>query len=229
MNQPQKSCNDMPEHDVSFPGKESAGADMNKRKATNAEGGDAAKKRNSCDELDSDGEDEDNNSSSGGNGNSGICGVSGINKDNPYWQSSEAADLFGFDRGTDVYNGLKQLIETFEFVMNSKTQIWHYADCGEGEWIIPVDIVQLGKDKTSLTKEDREDLWLKCIYLRMAYVTALKEMNRISTWAECCDKAYSRIFSTGFGIQFTDRSGRTIEEWNRDFRVNHKFTISNQP
>ncbi len=225
---------------------------MNKRKASSdtEEDGDATKKRSprieeyeedpeyvpnhtvirgdvDDDELDSDGEDEDNNSSSGGNGNSGICGVSGINKDNAYWQSPEVADLFGFDHGTDVYSELTKLIKTFEFVMNSRGQIWHYADFGEGEWICPVDIVQFDKDKKSLTREDEDDLILKCIHLRRAYVTALEELNRTSTWAECCDKAYDFVFSTGFGIHIKDRSGRTIEEWNRDFRVNKKFTISN--
>ena len=68
----------------------------------------------------SDDEDEDNNSSSAGE-----YVINDINKNNPFWKSSEAADLFGFDHGADVYNELAQLIDTFQTVMNSRSDIRH--------------------------------------------------------------------------------------------------------
>mmetsp|Transcript_23240 Transcript_23240/g.33196 ORF Transcript_23240/g.33196 Transcript_23240/m.33196 type:complete len:116 (+) Transcript_23240:136-483(+) len=112
--------------------------------------------------------------------------------------------------------------------MNSRSDIRHYADCGEGPWIIPADnIYQLDKSKTELTEEDKEEIWMKCIHLRNAYVTALEELNRISTWAECCEKTASRVEDVLGSWLGYETISRTIEEWNRIFRVNHQFPISN--
>ena len=65
-------------------------------------------------EDDEDDDDNNNNADSGGGGGGDNCSSSSSSTEKTiplYWQSPEAALLFGFDEGADVYNGLEQLIE----------------------------------------------------------------------------------------------------------------------
>ena len=99
------------------------------------------------------------------------------------WVSSERAILFGYDKDADVdvYSELEELVETLTTVIQS------------ANGYIETNIIQLDKD-TCLSEHAKQDLRMKCTYLRTAYVVALEELHKTGvTWKHCCDKAVSKL------------------------------------
>lgn len=162
---------------------------------------------NQVDDEDED-EDDDNNNSSGD-----IDGDNSSNNQTPniIWQSPEAAALFGFDEGADVYNGLVQLVESLTLVGQSANG---YEEAG---------VIDLHED-SKLTKHALFDLRNKCLYLRVAYSIALAEYRVGFPFQACCDKAARLLNDLTL---FNAATGRTIMNWNRIFRVNHQFPNPN--
>lgn len=166
------------------------------------------------DEDDNNDEDANNNNSnsddSGGTGDGEGDDSSSNKTPNIYWQSPEAALLFGFDEDADVYNGVQQIIKSLEVVAQSANG---YEEA---------NIIELHKD-SQLTKHALWDLRNKCMYLRVAYVIALDKLCVGFRWKECCDRAARMINDL---TQINAASGTTIMKWNRIFRVNHQFPNS---
>ncbi|KAK1743974.1 hypothetical protein QTG54_005571 [Skeletonema marinoi] len=121
--------------------------------------------------------------------------------------SPEAALLFGFDHGADVYNGLEKLIETFSTVLQS----W--------QGYVTTNIIQFDNDG-GLTHHAIFELRNKCLYLSTAYQIALEELQVGVKWEDCCNKAASKLAPFGFNAA---SNGRTIMKWNRIFRQMHQF------
>mmetsp|Transcript_383 Transcript_383/g.861 ORF Transcript_383/g.861 Transcript_383/m.861 type:complete len:956 (-) Transcript_383:398-3265(-) len=161
------------------------------------------------DEDDEDDDDNNNTDSGGGGGDSNNCSSGSSTEETIplYWLSPEAALLFGFDHGADVYNGLEKLIETFSTVLQS----WQgYAT---------TNIIQFDNDG-GLTHHAIFELRNKCLYLRTAYQIALEELQVGVKWEDCCNKAASKLAPLGFNAA---SNGRTIMKWNRIFRQMHQF------
>ena len=165
--------------------------------------------------LEEEEEDEDDNGcrEDGGGGGDGDGDEDSDGSSHIYWESPEAALLFGFEKGADVRKGLEELIETF------------YTVRGSLNGYLKTNIIQLDKD-SPLSANAVEDLRSKCGYLRAAYTVALDELHKVGvTWRACCDKAVSVLNPHLCSDHATN--GRTVMKWNRIFRDHHQFPNPN--
>ncbi len=103
-----------------------------------------------------------------------------------YWESPEAAKLFGFDykKGDDVFDGLKVRVKILTEVLRSPDAYKH--------------IVSHSKD--NLLPEQIFHIRNKCLFLRPAYAIALNKLGRDSNnWvATCCQEAVDVLAGLGF-------------------------------
>ena len=127
-----------------------------------------------------------------------------------YWESKEAANLFGFQYGDDVYEGLEQRIQ---LLSDSVNQFHGYRSIveGEGEGLSEYQIFNI-RNKPS--------------YLHCAYDIALKQLGKVTmNWTVgCCKEAVLKV--NEMGIQATT-SARTVQNWNVNFRKKCKFPHPN--
>ena len=161
-------------------------------------------------------DDDDNNNNSGDIDSENNNNNNGNNNDdddgpNIIWESTDAADMFGFERGSDVYSGLMQLVETLTLVAQSANG---YEEAG---------IIELHKD-SKLTTNALYELRNKCLYLRVAYSIALEKYRVGFPFQACCDEASRKLNELTY---INAATGRTIMSWNRIFRVNHQFPNPN--
>ena len=87
-----------------------------------------------------------------------------------YWDSPEAAKLFGFSykNGDDVYTGLQQIIELLSYTQQSHDGYKHVVAHVECKPLTPKQIFHIQN---------------QCLYLRTAYSIALTKMGLDSnTW-----------------------------------------------
>ncbi len=95
-----------------------------------------------------------------------------------YWDSPEAAKLFGFSykNGDDVYMGLQQIVESLSYTQQSHDGYKRFVAHVEHEPLTPKQIVHIQN---------------QCLYLRTTYSIALTQMGTDSnTWiGTCCKEA----------------------------------------
>jgi hypothetical protein len=130
-----------------------------------------------------------------------------------YWDSSEAAKLFGFSykNGDNVYERLKDRIRLLSEVQRSED--------GYKRFITDIEKKPLTTKQTFLFRK-------KCMYLRTAYVIALEKLGHNKhTWVNtCCKEAVEMLAYLGFDLTFDPKR---VSEWNRLFRTNGKFPHPN--
>jgi len=106
-----------------------------------------------------------------------------------YWDSPEAAKLFGFSykNGDDVYTGLQQIIELLLYTQQSHDGYKRIVAHVEREPLTPKQIFHIQN---------------QCLYLRTAYSIALTKMGLDSnTWiGTCCKEAVKQLSSLGFNL-----------------------------
>jgi hypothetical protein len=134
-----------------------------------------------------------------------------------YWSSSEAAKLFGFPVGTDVYHSLQDRIDSLEeatLSVNGYKQLLLSNNNNNNEEQQPMTEFQIFKFRH------------QCLFLRTAYQVAIEKMGIIhNNFKMACCEAMTKLNSLGFD---TATSANTIMEWNKDFRTNNgKFSHPN--
>jgi hypothetical protein len=131
-----------------------------------------------------------------------------------YWESPEAAKLFGFDYkngdGDDVFNGLTARVNILTEVLRSSDGYKRVVSHSE-ENLLPEQIFHIRN---------------KCLYLRTAYTIALNKLGRDSNnWvATCCQEALDLLAGLGFD---TTVDAKRISYWNIDFRKDNRFPHPN--
>ena len=124
---------------------------------------------------------------------------------NWYWESAEAAKLFGCEYGVDdVQTKLRERVKLLKNV-NKTPNGW--------KTVIPSDGYE---DK--YTDHDIMHLRHKAQYLVKTYLIALKEMNK-KTFLDCCDMASKDLVELGL----IKAVRTTIQKYNMEFRQNHVF------
>jgi hypothetical protein len=129
-----------------------------------------------------------------------------VNSRSIYWESSEAAKLFGFDHGDDVYVGLQNRIK----LLSGAISTCHgYRDIVDG-----------GGENLSL--QQVFDLRVRAVYLRCSYAVAIELLGEVTQkWTEgCCKVAIERLADVGIR---TITFPRTIANYNVIFRTRQKF------
>jgi len=121
-----------------------------------------------------------------------------------FWQSPEAANLFGFDQGDDVRKGLQDRIA-----------LLRKANESEDGWksLIPDD----GKEDLYPCREIMA-LRHRALYLAKSYMMALEKMNK-QRWRECCEEAAVQLD----GLGLTQLTGSTVQRYQLSFRVGNVF------
>jgi len=106
-----------------------------------------------------------------------------------YWDSPEAAKLFGFSykNGDEVYMGLQQIVESLLYTQQSHDgykRVVAHVEC------------------KPLTQKQIFHIQIQCLYLRTAYSIALKKMGiNSNTWiGTCCKEAVEQLSSLGFNL-----------------------------
>jgi hypothetical protein len=130
-----------------------------------------------------------------------------------YWDSPEAAKLFGFSyqNGDNVYNGVQDIV-----TLLSRAQQMH-----DGYKGLVANI-----DRAPLTPIQIFRLKNQCLYLRTAYQIALNKLGRSNnTWIEtCCGGAVRKLSSLGFNLTVDKLR---LGMWNTLFRRDHHFPHPN--
>ena len=130
-----------------------------------------------------------------------------------YWDSPEAAKLFGFSykNGDDVYMGLQQIVESFSYTQQSHDGYKRFIAHVEREPLTPKQIFHIQN---------------QCLYLRTAYSIALTKMGLDSnTWiGTCCKEAVEQLSSLGFNLTLDPCR---VSVWNRVFRRDGQFPHPN--
>jgi hypothetical protein len=126
-----------------------------------------------------------------------------------YWESMEAANLFGFEYGDDVYVGVQKRIQLLSDALNLYDGYKHIVE-GEGEGLSEYQVFNIRN---------------KSLYRRCAYDIALKRLGKDTlNWTMgCCKEAVLK--ANEMGIQATT-SARTVQNWNVNYR---KFANSLTP
>ena len=123
-----------------------------------------------------------------------------------YWDSTEAAKLFGFNKGEDMYNKLGERVTLLKGAIQKpdgyKTILHH---CNKA-----LDADQVFKIRN------------KCVFLIQAYQIALEMLGTNNTrWKkDCCQEAVNQINDIGFD---TSINANTLMNWNIDFRKYEMF------
>lgn len=131
-----------------------------------------------------------------------------------YWYSSEAAKLFGFPYGEGsanviVYTALEEKIALLEKVINTP----------DGYKLV------VTHSDERFSAYNKNIIHMKCVYLRNAYRIALDKMGLGNKWIEdCCNVAVTKVNGVGYN---TTISGRTVANWNIQFRTSGKFPHPN--
>ncbi len=124
-----------------------------------------------------------------------------------YWDSPEAAKLFGFSykNGDDVYTGLQEIVKLLSYTQQSHDGYKQFVAHIEHEPLTPKHFFHIQN---------------QCLYLRMAYSTTLTKMGKDSnTWiGTCCKEA-------GFNLRLDPYR---ISVWNRVFQQDGKFPYPNR-
>ena len=122
----------------------------------------------------------------------------------------EAANLFGFEYGDDVYVGIQKRIQLLSDALNLYDGYKNIVE-GEGEGLSEFQVFNIRN---------------KALYLRCAYDIALKRLGKDTlNWAMgCCKEAVLKV--NEMGIQATT-SARTVQNWNVNFRKKCKFPHPN--
>eukprot|EP00581_Thalassiosira_minuscula_P011088 CAMPEP_0183717904 /NCGR_PEP_ID=MMETSP0737-20130205/11334_1 /TAXON_ID=385413 /ORGANISM="Thalassiosira miniscula, Strain CCMP1093" /LENGTH=1299 /DNA_ID=CAMNT_0025947381 /DNA_START=283 /DNA_END=4182 /DNA_ORIENTATION=+ len=122
-----------------------------------------------------------------------------------FWQSHDAAKLFGYKKGDDVVQGLRDRIELLKKA-NETVDGW--------KTLIPDD----GKED-NYSQYDIMIVRHKAQYLIKAYLLAINRMNLIP-FRECCNIALKDLTELGL----TKFSGpNTVLKWAAQFRVSNTF------
>ena len=120
-----------------------------------------------------------------------------------YWDSPEAAKLFGFSykNGDDVYLGLQQIVESLSYTQQSHDGYKRFVAHVEREPLTPKQIFHIQN---------------QCLYLRTAYSIALTKMGTDSnTWIwTCCKEAVEQLSTLGFNLTLDSYQ---VSVWNRVF------------
>ena len=129
-----------------------------------------------------------------------------------YWSSSEAAKLFGFPMGTNVYRSLQDRIDLLEEATLSVNGYKQLLLSSNNEQ--PMSEKQIFKFRH------------KCLFLRTSYQIAIEKMGVVhNNFKKACCEAVTVLNSLGF---VTATSANIILEWNKDFRSNNgKFSHPN--
>jgi len=127
-----------------------------------------------------------------------------------FWQSAEAAKLFGFHRGgprgnDNVLKGLEDRIQLLKKA-NESVNGW--------KRLIPND----GKEE-QYSHHDIMVVRHKAQYLIKAYLLAMKKMNK-ETWGQCCVMAAIELNELGL-TKFS--GGEGVARWNTQFRTVNTF------
>jgi hypothetical protein len=128
-----------------------------------------------------------------------------------FWDSPEAAKLFGFsyNNGDDVYGRLKDRIHLLSEVQRSED--------GYKRFVIDIEKKPLSTKQIFLFRK-------KCMYLRTAYIIALKKLRyNKHTWVKTCCKEAVKMLAY-IGLDLTLDPGR-VSEWNRLFRRNGQLHL----
>jgi hypothetical protein len=130
-----------------------------------------------------------------------------------YWDSPEAAKLFGFSykNGDDVYTGLQEIVELLSYTQQSHD--------GYKRFIAHVE-------REPFTLKQIFHIQNQCLYLRTAYSIALTKMGKDSnTWiGTCCKEEVNKLSSLGFNLT---ADPYRISVWNRVFQKDGKFPHPN--
>eukprot|EP00956_Cyclotella_meneghiniana_P003862 scaffold4653_cov53-Cyclotella_meneghiniana.AAC.1 len=125
------------------------------------------------------------------------------NKDHSiYWASPEAAILFGFEMGVDVYKGIQNRIEILQMSLSTCEG---YRKIVEG-------------DGKGLTRQQIFDLRIKAMYLRRAYDLALQLMGKEDNkrWVkDICLHAINDLKIIGVEVIINPE---TLRLWNVELR-----------
>jgi len=132
-------------------------------------------------------------------------GVTHINK-SVYWDSPEAAKLFGFNEGEDVYSKLEERVTLLKGSLQKP----------DGYKSI------LQHSEETLTADQVFKIRNKCVFLIRAYQIALEKLGTNNTrWKkDCCQEAVNQINEIGFD---TTINANTLMNWNIDFRKYNQF------
>jgi len=135
-----------------------------------------------------------------------------------YWSSSEAAKLFGFPVGTDVYHSLQDRIDSLEEATLSVN--------GYKQLLLNNNKNNNNEEQQPMTEKQIFKFRHQCLFLRTAYQVAIEKMGIIhNNFKKACCEAMTKLNSLGFD---TAMSANTIMEWNKDFRTNNgKFSHPN--
>ncbi len=129
-----------------------------------------------------------------------------------YWESPEAAKLFGFDHknGDDVFDGLTARVKILTKVLRSSDAYKRVVSHSE----------------ENLLPEQNFHIRNKCLFLRTAYTIALNKLGRDSNnWvATCCQEALDLLAGLGFD---TTVDAQRITYWNIDFCKDNCFPHPN--
>ena len=123
-----------------------------------------------------------------------------------YWDSPEAAILFGFNEGDDVYNKLGERVTLLKGALQKPDGYKSILQRSEE----PLNADQVFKIRN------------KCVFLIQAYQIALEKLGTNNTrWKkDCCQEAVNRINDIGFD---TTINANTLMNWNIDFRKYEQF------
>ena len=120
-----------------------------------------------------------------------------------YWNSAEAAKLFGSTHGEDVFDCLvshvKQLTSVLQFSEAYKTIV-----VGGGEHMSQHDIFTICN---------------KCVFLRMAYIYAMDRLGNttMNFTSGCCNDSVKQCKNLAI---VTTVSKPTLSAWNKQFSLN---------
>ncbi len=131
-----------------------------------------------------------------------------------FWDSPEAAKLFGFsyNNGDDVYGRLKDRIYLLSEVQRSED--------GYKQFVIDIEKKPLSTKLIFLFRK-------KCMYLRTAYIIALEKLGyNKHTWVKtCCKEAVEMLAYLGLDLTLDPKR---VSEWNQLLRRNGKFHHPNK-
>jgi hypothetical protein len=130
-----------------------------------------------------------------------------------YWDSPEAAKLFGFSYqdGDDVHKGVQDIVTSLTRAQQSHDGYKHFVANIDRAPLTPIQIFRLKS---------------QCLYLRTAYQIALTKLGRgNNTWIEtCCGGAVRKLSTLGFNATVDKKR---LGLWNRLFRRDHIFPHPN--
>jgi hypothetical protein len=123
-----------------------------------------------------------------------------------YCDSPEAAKLFGFNEGEDVYNKLGERVTLLKGALQKPDGYKSILQCSE----------------ETLNADQVFKIRNKCVFLIRAYQIALEKLGKNNTrWKkDCCQEAVDQINDIGF---VTTINANTLMNWNINFRKHEKF------